>query len=134
MSSKTIYSKMDREGRFWQQTETGWVETPMPSPSFGPNFPGPDEEPAYDPENPPSTPEQLSRMKRISPAKFIRRKLGFSQEEFAETYMIPIGTLRDWEQHRSEPDAPARAYLKVIAADPEGVARTLKASARPAAE
>jgi putative transcriptional regulator len=61
-------------------------------------------------------------MKRISPAKALRWKLGLTQQEFATRYHIPIGTLRDWEQHRSEPDAPARAYLKVIAADPDGVA------------
>ena len=133
MSNKIITSRRDREGGYSQLTDNGWVKETEPL-GFGPNFPGPDEEPAYDPETPPSTPEQLKRMERISPAKFIRRKLAFSQEEFAETYMIPIGTLRDWEQHRSEPDAPARAYLKVIAADPEGVARALKASARPAAE
>lgn len=133
MSNKIITSRRDREDGYSRLTENGWVkETEMLG--FGLNFPGPDEEPADDPENPPSTPEQLKRMKRISLAKFIRRKLGVSQEEFAETYMIPIGTLRDWEQHRCEPDAPARAYLKVIAADPEGVARALKASARPAAE
>jgi putative transcriptional regulator len=29
--------------------------------------------------------------------------------------------LRDWEQGRTEPDQPARAYLKVIARDPERV-------------
>ena len=42
-------------------------------------------------------------------------------EEFAERYRIPLGTLRDWEQGRCEPDQPARAYLAVIAGDPEGV-------------
>ena len=36
---------------------------------------------------------------------------------------IPLGTLRDWEQGRTEPDQPARAYLTVIAHDPDGVRR-----------
>jgi len=45
--------------------------------------------------------------------------------EFAARYHIPIGTLRDWEQGRCEPDQPARAYLAVIAHDPEGVKRAL---------
>ena len=40
-------------------------------------------------------------------------------------YHIPLGTLRDWEQGRSEPDQPAKAYLTVIARDPEGVDRAL---------
>jgi putative transcriptional regulator len=34
--------------------------------------------------------------------------------------------LRDWEQGRTEPDRPARAYLTVIAHDPEGVRRALQ--------
>ena len=38
---------------------------------------------------------------------------------------IPLGTLGDWEQDRSEPDAPARAYLKVIATEPHGTAAAL---------
>jgi len=37
--------------------------------------------------------------------------------------------LRDWEQQRAEPDQPARAYLKAIAGDPEGVQRALLAGA-----
>jgi putative transcriptional regulator len=41
--------------------------------------------------------------------KTLRRALGFTQEEFALRYQIPIGTLRDWEQGRTEPDQPARA-------------------------
>ena len=45
--------------------------------------------------------------------------------EFAERYRIPLGTLRDWEQGRTEPDQPARAYLILIARDPDYVYRTL---------
>jgi len=37
----------------------------------------------------------------------------------------PLGTLRDWEQGRTQPDQPARAYLAVIAHDPEGVRKAL---------
>ena len=56
--------------------------------------------------------------------------LGLTQEEFAARYRIPLGTLRDWEQGRSEPDQPARAYLTVIASDPEGVRQALEKSHR----
>ncbi len=55
----------------------------------------------------------------------IRRALRLTQEEFASAYQIPIGTLRDWEQGRTEPDQANRAYLKVIAVDPEFVRRAL---------
>ncbi len=51
-------------------------------------------------------------------AQGIRRALGLTQEEFAAHYDIPLGTLRDWEQGRAEPDQPTQAYLKVIARGP----------------
>lgn len=83
-----------------------------------------------DPDAQPLTEEQLKKMKRVAPVKRLRWGLGLTQEEFAARYHIPLGTLRDWEQRRTEPDQPTRAYLKVIAADPEGVRRALQAAPR----
>ena len=57
--------------------------------------------------------------------KRLRDLLGLTQEAFAMRYRIPVGTLRDWEQGRKFPDAPARAYLTVIARDPNVVASLL---------
>jgi putative transcriptional regulator len=65
----------------------------------------------------------------IPNVKKLRERLGLTQEAFAATYRIPIGTLRDWEQGRKLPDAPARAYLTVISRDPEAVANMLSAAA-----
>ena len=125
MSNKTTTVRLEPNGRMMRQTETGWEEVVRePLPPVDPDF-----EPVYDPDNPPLTEVQLAGMKRISPAKALRFRLSLSQQEFAARYQIPIGTLRDWEQHRSEPDAPARAYLKVIAADPEWVAEKLEMNA-----
>src|ERR1700730_13407022 len=73
----------------------------------------------------PLTPDDLKRMRRTPQVKIIRRALELTQEEFAARYRIPVGTLRDWEQGRTEPDQPARAYLTVIARDPEAVRRAL---------
>jgi putative transcriptional regulator len=78
-----------------------------------------------DPDARPLTPEQLRTARRVPRTKILRRALALTQEEFAVRYHIPIGTLRDWEQGRCEPDQPARAYLTVIAHDPEGVKRAL---------
>ena len=78
-----------------------------------------------DPDARPMTPEQLRTARRVPRTKTLRRALALTQEEFAARYRIPIGTLRDWEQGRCEPDQPARAYLTVIARDPEGVKRAL---------
>jgi putative transcriptional regulator len=82
---------------------------------------------AADPDARPFTAEELAKVRRVPRAKTLRRALGLTQEEFAGRYHNPIGTLRDWEQGRSEPDQPARAYLTVIARDPEGVRRALEA-------
>jgi putative transcriptional regulator len=82
-----------------------------------------------DPDAQPLTPDDFKRMKRTPRAKIIRRALGLSQEEFAARFHIPIGTLRDWEQGRKEPDAAARSYLVVIARSPEVVAAAFKPAA-----
>lgn len=83
-----------------------------------------------DPDAQPLTESDVKRMRRVPRVKTLRRALGFTQEEFAARYQIPIGTLRDWEQGRTEPDQPARAYLKVIAHNAEHVLRILRAADR----
>jgi len=77
-------------------------------------------------DNKPLTNADLKRMKRTPQAKIIRRALNLSQEEFAAQFQIAIGTLRDWEQNRAEPDGAAKAYLKVIAREPDVVRRALE--------
>ena len=79
-----------------------------------------------DPDNRPLTEADMKRMKRIPRAKIIRRALGLSQGDFAARYHIPLGTLRDWEQGRAEPDQAARAYLTAIAREPGVVRNALK--------
>lgn len=73
----------------------------------------------------PLTPDDRERMRRVPRVAVMRRSMMLTQEEFATRYAIPLGTLRDWEQGRTEPDATAKAYLKVIAAEPEMAARAL---------
>jgi putative transcriptional regulator len=81
-----------------------------------------------DPDALPLTSESLARMRPVPRIKVLRRALGLSQEEFAARFHIPVGTLRDWEQGRFEPDAAARAYLTVIAREPEFVRRALESA------
>jgi putative transcriptional regulator len=78
-----------------------------------------------DPDAPPLTPEQLAKMHRVSRVKVLRQRLSMTQVEFSEAFHLPITTLRDWEQHRSTPDAPARALLLAIERDPEVMRRLL---------
>ena len=122
MSKITTTVRIGRDGRMTRKMATGWedvIREPLSPPE--PNF-----VPAYDPENPPLTDEIAAKRRKVPRVRTLRRQISLTQEEFAARYHIPIGTLRDWEQGRSEPDAPARAYLKVIAADPEGVAEKLE--------
>ena len=78
-----------------------------------------------DPDAQPLTEVDFKRMKRTPQTKVIRRALELTQEEFSVRYHIPLGTLRDWEQGRTEPDKPAKAYLTLIARDPDHVNRIL---------
>ena len=71
-----------------------------------------------DPDAQPLTAGQLAQMRRVSPVKVLRQRLGMSRAEFAGAFRLPIATLIDWEQHRSTPDAPARALLLAIERDP----------------
>ncbi len=79
---------------------------------------------AEDPDaGPVMTPAEI----RAARVRHARRRSGLTQGEFAARYRIPLGTLRDWEQARREPDAAALAYLRVIEREPEAVARALAA-------
>jgi putative transcriptional regulator len=84
-----------------------------------------------DPDAGPLSEGDLRRMRRTPQVKVIRRALGISQEDFAARYHIPLGTLRDWEQGRVEPDQAARAYLTVIAREPETVRKALNRAPLP---
>jgi putative transcriptional regulator len=79
-------------------------------------------------DDPDAAPAPIHATPGLTPivnVKKLRERLGLTQEAFAAAYRIPVGTLRDWEQRRKLPDAPARAYLTVIARNPRAVAELL---------
>jgi putative transcriptional regulator len=82
-----------------------------------------------DPDAQPLTKEEIARFRRVSPVKVLRQRLDVTQQEFADAYRIPVATLRDWEQGRSRPDAPARALLTAIERDPQRLRRLLAGDA-----
>jgi putative transcriptional regulator len=51
--------------------------------------------------------------------KAIRAKTRLSQAKFADKLRVPVATVRDWEQHRRMPDAPARTLLGMVDVDPK---------------
>jgi putative transcriptional regulator len=64
------------------------------------------------------TPEDLN-------VRAIRTRTKLSQSAFATKFGFSVRTLQEWEQGREEPTGAARALLKVIAHDPDAVARAL---------
>jgi putative transcriptional regulator len=55
----------------------------------------------------------------------VRAKLKLSQEDFAAAFGVSLGTVRNWEQGRRQPDGPARALLVVISKAPKTVMEAL---------
>jgi putative transcriptional regulator len=78
-----------------------------------------------DPDNPPLTDEELAQMHRVVSLRKIRTRLNLTQEQFAEQFHLPLGTIRDWEQGKKYPDSAARALLRVIERNPEAVIEAL---------
>lgn len=70
-----------------------------------------------------------SRIFEVKPSRVqaIRKATGLTQEKFAQTINIPVGTLRNWEQGRRDPQGPAIALLKAIEKDPTHVIAALQA-------
>jgi len=54
-----------------------------------------------------------------------RKRLGLSQEQFADVFGISVSSLRKWEQGQYAPSGAAKALLKVIAPEPDVVLRAL---------
>jgi putative transcriptional regulator len=59
--------------------------------------------------------------------KAIRQKIALSQSEFAKLFGLSKRTLEHWEHGRRVPSGPARAFLTVIAREPDAVRRALLA-------
>jgi putative transcriptional regulator len=128
MSKTTTTAKIQSDGTVVEVLADG-SEQPLPTSPPRPMAAAEIEAAAKaDPDARPMTEEELRTARRIPRVKTMRRALGITQEEFATRYHVPLGTLRDWEQGRTEPDQPTRAYLAVIAHDPEGVRRALQQS------
>lgn len=79
-----------------------------------------------DSDNPPLSKEELERFKSVPNLKQIRQQLHMTQAEFAESFSLPLGTIRDWEQGAKQPDSAAKVLLRVIAKNPQAVLQALR--------
>lgn len=58
-------------------------------------------------------------------ARRVRRRLGFSQAEFATRIDVSLETIRNWEQGKRCPTGAAKALLKVLDKAPEAALAAL---------
>lgn len=131
MSKTDTIAKMHSDGTVVEVLDSG-SEHPFPPTPMRPMTEAEIEAAAKaDPDARPLSEEEWRTVRRVPRVKTMRRALGLTQEEFSARYHVPLGTLRDWEQGRTEPDPPTRAYLTVIARDPEWVRRALQPSDPP---
>jgi len=66
--------------------------------------------------------------------KVIRKKLNMTQARFSDTFGFSLDAVKHWEGGRRTPEASARAFLTVIARNPNAVITALHpARARTAA-
>jgi putative transcriptional regulator len=79
-------------------------------------------------DNPDAAPILDAAQTAAALVRTVRERLGISQTAFAARYGIAPVTLRDWEQGRKAPDRTAMSYLKVIAKEPDLVAKALTAA------
>jgi putative transcriptional regulator len=85
-----------------------------------------------DPNDPEDRDVSVAGVERAHMGRRIRRlrsRLGMSQEAFARTYGIPLANIRQYEIGRHMPPPAVRAYLKVIGAEPELVAKAVREAA-----
>jgi putative transcriptional regulator len=125
----TVYVKLYPDGRLVEEMPGG-TERPVERRTDWESFDNMTEEEIEanvlsDPDNPPLTEEEFAQSRRIPSAQQIRQKLGMTQVEFAETFDIPLGTLRDWEQLPIVPDRAAGNFLIVIERFPQEVIEAL---------
>ena len=83
-----------------------------------------------DPNDPEDRDVSVAGLKRAHMGRrfrILRHRLGMTQDQFAKTYGIPLASLRQYEIARYMPPPATRAYLKVIEAEPDLVAKAVAA-------
>lgn len=74
---------------------------------------------ADDADNPDWTEARTRPLDASAKLKLTRGMLEMSQGDFAALLGIPVATLQNWEQRRTEPDAVARTLIDLIYDDPK---------------
>lgn len=74
-------------------------------------------------------PVRGARVLEVPPedVRALRQAAGVSQSQFAHLIGVPVRTVQNWEQGRTRPTGPARALLKIVAANPKAALKALHA-------
>ena len=56
----------------------------------------------------------------------MRKQLHMTQAQFADSFGLSLGAVRDWEQGRKTPEPSTRVMLRIIEREPEAVMRALR--------
>ena len=78
--------------------------------------------------------EEPTGYRLVWPIAAIRSRLGMTQSVFADALGVPVATLRNWEQGRTQPDPAAVALLRIVEREPEAAFRALGVAYRAPAE
>lgn len=79
-------------------------------------------------DNPDWTDGGLSPLDEAGMLVAARAKLGLSQQAMADLLGIPVATLRNWEQKRTDPEGPGRTLIRLLYAHPEEIRAWLSAA------
>jgi putative transcriptional regulator len=79
--------------------------------------------------------QKLGKVHRVNvPAEIdvraIRERLELTQQKFAETFALPLASVRNWEQGKRVPHGPARVLLTIIDRIPDQVQGALSRKGR----
>jgi putative transcriptional regulator len=85
-----------------------------------------DDEPIFDEDNPEWTDDNTRPLDDAGKLQVIRARLLLSQADMASLLRIPLATLRNWEQRRTQPDGPARTLIALLDKDPQGMRERLE--------
>ncbi len=62
---------------------------------------------------------------KVINVRSIRNHLHMTRKEFSDEFGFSLRTLEKWERHERQPEGPTRAYLMVIAKNPNAVRKAL---------
>ena len=74
-----------------------------------------------DDDNPEWNEENTTSPDVAGKLKISRARLAMSQSAFSRLLHVPLKSLQNWEQRRTEPDATAQVLISLVYQDPVGM-------------